>query len=117
MLPVSVNRHIYKVLVDQCNAESSKCPSLTVSALVPPRLIYSVFRLFTFRLFTVNVFSQLARTGNNSPGINIKIAIWKHTNGKKDRCCIIICSYKRNVRVQQKKESAQIERIASPKSS
>lgn len=57
MLPIDVNRHIYKVL-DPANAPSWLCLLLFHQGLL-------------FRLFTVNVFSQLVRTGNNSPGVNI----------------------------------------------
>ena len=54
-----------------------------------------------FRLFTVNEFSQLVRTGNNSPGVNIKMAIWEHTNGKKDTQ--LLCD---NMLLKQKCESS-----------
>lgn len=45
MLPIDVDRPISKVLVDQRDAESSKCPFLSASTLFPPLILAQVIQV------------------------------------------------------------------------
>lgn len=82
---------------------SAKCPFLIMFSVVLQLVLAQ--EIYNIHLQTVGDFSsQLARTGNNSPEVNIEVVcqeVWKnaHENKSVSCCVIVICNYNRNASI------------------